>query len=86
MERTLEQIEQEIAETKAALENVQGSETEVYARIVGYYRAVKNWNKGKSDEFKHRKMFSIEDSKLYDITEADTTCACEKKPEKKEKS
>ena len=86
MERTLAQIEQEIAETKAALENVQGSETEVYARIVGYYRAVKNWNKGKSDEFKHRKVFSLEDSKLYDITEADTTCACEKKPAQVEKT
>ncbi len=58
--RTLEQIEKEIAETKAELEDVHGTETEVYSRIVGYYRAVRNWNKGKQDEFEQRKMFSIE--------------------------
>lgn len=62
--RTLAQIEQEIAETKAALENVHGTETEVYARIVGYYRAVKHWNNGKRDEFGIRKMFTLEDSHL----------------------
>ena len=45
--RTLEQIEKEIADVKKELENVHGTETEVYARIVGYYRAIKNWNKGK---------------------------------------
>ena len=45
--RTIEAIEKEIAETKAELEDVHGTETEVYARIVGYYRAVKNWNKGR---------------------------------------
>lgn len=68
MERTLEQIDKEIAETKEALKNVHGTETEVYARIVGYYRAVKHWNKGKRDEFDMRKMFTIEDSKEYDIS------------------
>lgn len=62
--RTLEQVEQEIAETKAALQNVHGTETEVYARIVGYYRAVKHWNNGKRDEFNLRKMFTLEDSKI----------------------
>ena len=72
--RTLAQIEAEIEETKAALNDVHGTETEVYARIVGYYRAVKHWNKGKRDEFDQRKMFSLEASKEYDITAAD--CAC----------
>jgi ribonucleoside-triphosphate reductase len=66
--RTLEQVEKEIAETKAALNDVHGNETEVYARIVGYYRAVKHWNNGKKDEFFQRKMFTLEDSKEYDIT------------------
>lgn len=66
--RTITEIDQEIAETKEALKNVHGTETEVYARIVGYYRAVKNWNKGKRDEFNMRKMFTLEDSKEYDIT------------------
>lgn len=33
-------------------------ETEVYSRIVGYMRPVKQWNKGKRQEFKDRKLFS----------------------------
>ena len=44
--RTVEAIDREIAECKEELANVKGRETEVYTRIVGYYRAVKNWNKG----------------------------------------
>ncbi len=33
-------------------------ETEVYARIVGYYRPVQNWNPGKKSEFKDREVFN----------------------------
>ncbi|MCL2690606.1 MAG: ribonucleoside triphosphate reductase, partial [Chitinispirillia bacterium] len=33
-------------------------ETEVYARIVGYYRPVQNWNPGKKSEFVERAVFS----------------------------
>lgn len=47
----------EIAEVKKALADVHGTETEVYARIVGYYRSVRNWNKGKRDEYNLRKQF-----------------------------
>jgi len=62
----LAELEKEIAETEAALKDVHGTETEVYARIVGYYRAVKHWNKGKRDEYDLRKMFTLEDSKIQD--------------------
>lgn len=65
-EKTLSQIEAEIAQVKNELADVHGTQTEVYARIVGYYRAVRNWNKGKADEFKHRKMFTLEDSNRFD--------------------
>jgi ribonucleoside-triphosphate reductase (formate) len=34
-----------------------GQETEVYSRIVGYHRPIKNWNKGKKEEFGDRKEF-----------------------------
>jgi anaerobic ribonucleoside-triphosphate reductase len=34
-------------------------ETEVYSRIVGYYRPVKNWNDGKKSEFSERTMFAV---------------------------
>ena len=32
-------------------------EVEVYSRITGYYRPVKNWNSGKKSEFKERKNY-----------------------------
>ena len=38
--------------------------TEVYSRITGYYRPVQNWNDGKQQEFKDRKVYNISDSKL----------------------
>ena len=36
-----------------------GAETEVYSRVTGYFRPVKNWNRGKREEFKQRKMFDL---------------------------
>lgn len=41
-----------------------GSKTEVYSRITGYYRPVQNWNDGKTQEFKDRKVYNIEHSTL----------------------
>ena len=32
--------------------------TEVYSRITGYYRPVQNWNDGKSQEYKDRKVYN----------------------------
>ncbi len=81
--RTLAQVEQEIAETKAALNDVHGTETEVYARIVGYYRAVKHWNKGKRDEFDQRKLFSLEETKDFDSAISNIKNNVEKKEEAK---
>ncbi len=37
-----------------------GKETEVYTRVVGYYRPVGRWNKGKQQEFKDRLEYSKE--------------------------
>ncbi len=34
-----------------------GLESEIYSRVVGYLRPVKQWNKGKKQEFKLRKTF-----------------------------
>ena len=36
-----------------------GEKTEVYSRITGYYRPVQNWNEGKSQEFKERKVYQV---------------------------
>jgi ribonucleoside-triphosphate reductase len=56
----LAQIDQRIDELRKELKNNEGTRTEVYARIVGYYRSVQNWNKGKKEEFFDRKTFSQE--------------------------
>ena len=34
-----------------------GKKTEVYSRITGYYRPVQNWNDGKAQEYKDRKVY-----------------------------
>lgn len=41
-----------------------GETTEVYSRITGYYRPVQNWNDGKAQEFKDRKVYDLEHSHL----------------------
>ena len=41
-----------------------GKKTEVYSRITGYYRPVQNWNDGKSQEFKDRKVYDVDNSCL----------------------
>jgi len=63
--RTRDEIDADIAATRSELQTVHGSTTEVYARIVGYYRSVRNWNKGKRAEFSERKMFERENPKTY---------------------
>ena len=42
-----------------------GGKTEVYSRITGYYRPVQNWNDGKTQEFKDRKVYDLNHSKLH---------------------
>jgi len=43
---------------------------EVYSRIVGYHRPVQSWNKGKCEEFKQRKEYSIKASLESDKADA----------------
>ncbi len=59
-----------------------GADTEVYSRITGYYRPVQNWNDGKSQEFKDRKVYNIEKSKLkadrkVSVAPVESACECE---------
>ena len=44
-----------------------GQKTEVYSRITGYYRPVQNWNDGKAQEFKDRKVYNIGRSVLTHV-------------------
>jgi len=55
---TIAEIDNRIEVLKEQLNNVEGRKSEVYARIVGYYRSVVNWNRGKSEEYGERLNFS----------------------------
>lgn len=41
--------------TQCKKRRVVGVPTEIYSRIVGYYRPVQNWNEGKKREFTERR-------------------------------
>jgi anaerobic ribonucleoside-triphosphate reductase len=43
----------------AEARRVRAVRTEVYSRIVGYYRPVQDWNKGKQEEFAERQYVDI---------------------------
>jgi len=53
-----------------------GEKTEVYSRITGYYRPVQNWNDGKTQEYKDRKVYNIETSKLTHEGPKQESCDC----------
>ena len=57
--KTIQQINKQITQLKQKLKTVQGRPCEVYTRIVGYYRPVKNWNKGQDEQRKHRLPFKV---------------------------
>jgi ribonucleoside-triphosphate reductase len=48
-----------------------GKDAEVYSRITGYYRPVRNWNDGKSSEFKNRKTYVPFGDKVAEVAAAD---------------
>ena len=57
-----------------------GETAEVYSRITGYYRPVQNWNDGKTQEFKDRKLYEVGHSHLPG-TSAAVQPAAEAEPE-----
>jgi ribonucleoside-triphosphate reductase len=52
-------IERRLAELRGELASTEGTPTEVYSRIVGYYRSVRNWNAGKREEYGQRLPFAF---------------------------
>ncbi len=60
-----------------------GNDTEVYSRITGYYRPVQNFNDGKAQEFKDRKVYDIFNSHIKKdertVDHAHCNCGCEEK-------
>ncbi len=59
-----------------------GEETEVYSRITGYYRPVQNFNDGKAQEFKDRRVYDIANSHIKKsertVDHAHCDCCCDK--------
>ena len=41
-----------------------GEKAEVYSRITGYYRPVQNWNEGKTQEYKNRRVYDLGKSQV----------------------
>ena len=41
----------------------QRTKCEIYSRIVGYLRPIDQWNDGKMQEYKDRKLFNVDDTK-----------------------
>lgn len=52
-----------------------GKETEVYSRVVGYIRAVQNYNDSKQEEYMDRRKYSIANSVFH--PKHDCGCDCE---------
>jgi ribonucleoside-triphosphate reductase len=69
--RNLEAIEKDLSAAREALSFVEGTPAEVYSRIVGYYRSVRNWNKGKREEYGERRLYRVKN---------DVTCATAPSP------
>lgn len=66
-QRTIEEIDREINEQNSLLDKVEGTSCEVYSRITGYYRPVKNWNPAKAQEYKERKMFKVDIDRINEM-------------------
>ncbi|GHV71178.1 hypothetical protein AGMMS49928_21860 [Spirochaetia bacterium] len=69
--RSLEDIEKDLGAAREALSSVEGMPAEVYSRIVGYYRSVRNWNKGKREEYGQRRLYKV----AGDMVSGDTVSA-----------
>lgn len=66
--RNLEEVENDLNRAREALASVKGTPAEVYSRIVGYYRSVRNWNRGKREEYGERRLYKLSGPENSDRT------------------
>jgi hypothetical protein len=65
-----------IEQTQTAPNEDQKVPCEVYSRIVGYVRPVRNWNKGKKQEFSERQTYRVDQDASGDSASGDASeCA-----------
>ncbi|MFH1759874.1 MAG: anaerobic ribonucleoside-triphosphate reductase [bacterium] len=55
----IQEIDEKLAEKRAKLNEVKGTQTEVYSRITGYYRPLSKWNAGKRAEWETRVQYGV---------------------------
>ena len=53
-----------------------GQKTEIYSRITGYYRPVGNWNEGKAQEFRDRRLYEVSPSQVPLLFTTSTCPTC----------
>lgn len=56
-------IIQRIEELEQKLKTVKGTKCIIYSRIVGYFSPIENWNEGKTEEFKQRVSFEVDNGR-----------------------
>jgi len=61
---TMIEIDTRIHELEDALAAPVHYPTEIYTRIVGYYRSLANWNAGKREEYDHRQTFAEDATRI----------------------
>ncbi|MDR1398388.1 MAG: hypothetical protein LBJ41_00490 [Treponema sp.] len=81
--RSLVDIERDLEAARKALASVEGNPAEVYSRIVGYYRSVRNWNRGKREEYGERLLYNIDaavEASTYPQAATPMSVACVQTP------
>jgi anaerobic ribonucleoside-triphosphate reductase len=58
-ENKMEKVQMKEEVQKIHVVRVKQVPTEIYSRVVGYFRPVNNWNEGKKEEFQDRKEFKL---------------------------
>jgi len=61
---TKPELDRRILELEGELKAPKRYPTEIYTRIVGYYRSLANWNDGKREEYKHRTEYAEDGSSV----------------------
>ena len=63
------EIDKQIEDLQMQKALVEGTKTEIYTRIVGYYRSLDNWNIGKREEYKRRVLFDEAGERIETTTD-----------------
>jgi len=59
MEMTRQEILEKIETLETKLTNVHGNKCEVWSRVCGFFRPLKDWNNGKVEEFHERITYEV---------------------------